>query len=241
MHVFLINLDSATARLASAQEQLSRCHLSFERVSAIRGADLSKKEKAVLYSETLNAKHYFQALSDGEIGCSASHLAVWRKAQKEQLDYCLVLEDDFSISDSITATLLSIEQLPTGWDIIRLNSRAQETPLTSRLLHDQTKLIRFSRVPSRTTAYVISRQGIDKLLKRLPPFYRPIDIDFRFFWEFDLNMFGVQPAPVTESALSLNSSIERKQQRGLKRRLKKLSNQVKYSFFNSRNQRTDLL
>jgi glycosyl transferase, family 25 len=241
MEVFLINLDSATGRLASAQEQLGRCQIAFERISAIRGADLSASEKTALYSEALNKKHFYQPLSDGEIGCSASHLAVWKIAKQRQLDYCLVLEDDFSISESINTTLLSIEQLPNSWDIIRLNSRAQEIPLASKVLHDQTQLIRFSRVPSRTTAYVISKRGIDKLLNQLPPFFRPIDIDFRFFWEFDLNMFGIQPSPVTESALSLNSSIERKQQHGLLRRMKKLSNQVQYSFFNSRNKRTDLL
>jgi glycosyl transferase, family 25 len=237
MRTFLINLDSATARLSAAQIQLTLLSLPFERISAVRGSNLTGSQKTELYSQPLNTKYYFQPMSDGEIGCYASHLHVWKLAQDRQLPYCLVLEDDLTVSNQLPAALHAIEQLPIGWDVIRLNTRAKESALATRPLIEGIDLIRFNRVPSRTTAYVISSQGINKLLKKLPPIYRPIDIDMRYFWEFNLDMMGVSPALVTESALSLQSTIDRpanhaKQLRGAKHRWGKLIEQARYTVAN---------
>ncbi len=237
MQIFLINLDSATERLNAAKSQLEKISMSFERISAIRGSTLTDGQKSALYSQALNAKHYFQPMSDGEIGCYASHLHVWKIAQDRKLPYCLVLEDDLTVSDRLPAALHAIERLPTSWDVIRLNTRAKESALPTRPFIEGTDLIRFHRVPSRTTAYVISERGINKLLRKLPPIYRPIDIDMRYFWEFDLDMMGVSPALVSESALSLQSTIDRpaksaKQLRNAKHRWAKLIEQARYSIAN---------
>jgi glycosyl transferase, family 25 len=239
MHAFLINLDSATARLEAATLSLKKVNCSFERVSAIRGAALTALEKNSLYSSQLNKQRYFQPMSDGEIGCYASHIHVWKLAHSKGLPYCLVLEDDLSVSDQLPAALGAIEQLPVGWDIIRLNTRANEAADARTPLLPGVDLIRFKRVPSRTTGYVISAAAIKKLLSLNSPFYRPIDIDMRYFWEFKLDMLGVSPALVTESELSLQSTIDRpaKKSGALKTigyRWAKLIEQAKYTVANQR-------
>jgi glycosyl transferase, family 25 len=239
MKTFLINLDSATERLSAAQLQLSRIGLSFERVSAIRGANLSKVERTELYSSVENARCYFQPMSDGEIGCYASHLKIWKIAQASRLSCSLILEDDLTVSDQLVVALQAIEKLPIGWDVIRLNTRKNESALASQSLTKDVDLIRFKRVPSRTTAYVISAQGVSKLLQRLPPVYRPIDIDMRYFWEFNLEMLGVHPALVSESELSLQSSIDRPEKKSqgnspARRRWAKLTEQLRYTLANHR-------
>jgi glycosyl transferase, family 25 len=231
MQIFLINLDSATSRLSAAKRQLDLLGLPFERVTAMRGSALSPSERASLYSQELNAQRYFQPLSDGEIGCYASHISVWQAMKRRRLPYCLILEDDLGIDARLPGALQAIEQLPIGWDVIRLNSRVQEKIIASYPLVDDTKLIRFARVPSRTTAYVISATGVDKLLGQVPPVYRPIDIDMRYFWQFNLDMLGISPAVVTESSLSLQSSIDRPARKsfGMKRRVLKVVAQFKYT------------
>jgi glycosyl transferase, family 25 len=239
MHAFLINLDSATQRLEAATEALNKIGYPFERISAIRGSLLSSAEKDSLYNKALNKQKYFQPLSDGEIGCYASHIRVWQLAQSRCLPYCMVLEDDLSVSAKLPSALSSIEKLQTGWDIIRLNTRANETAFASKQLLPGIKLIRFNRVPSRTTGYVISAQGINKLLSAVPSFYRPIDIDMRYYWEFKLDMLGVSPALVTESELSLQSTIERPAKNAssignARYRWAKLLEQAKYSIANQR-------
>ncbi len=237
MKTFLINLDSATERLHFAQLQFDKIGLAFERISAIRGANLSVNEKANLYSAQRNKNEYFHALSDGEIGCYASHIAAWRRASDLGLDRCLVLEDDLEIDERILQVLEAIENLPPKWDIVRLNSRADEIPLSSQPLTKTVQLIRFRRVPSRTTGYVISRSGIQKMLSRSIPFFRPIDIDFRYFWQYQLDTFGVKPAIIRESALSLQSTIvrpEKSKSPKWQMRLRKISAQLKYSLGNLR-------
>ncbi len=49
MKVFLVNLDCDTARLMSADEQLKRLDIQYERVSAVYGKNLPAEERRVAF------------------------------------------------------------------------------------------------------------------------------------------------------------------------------------------------
>jgi glycosyl transferase family 25 len=71
-----------------------------------------------------------------------------------------------------------------------------------------TALVDYSRVPSMTAGYVVSRAGAAKLLAHRQPFGRPIDVDLRFWWECDqLRILGVSPSAIALDDTSEVSSI----------------------------------
>jgi glycosyl transferase family 25 len=63
-------------------------------------------------------------------------------------------------------------------------------------LNDCQQLVSYERIPVCTTGYILTAKGAQKLLKNVPPFGRPVDLDICNWWEFDLNVVGLKPYPI---------------------------------------------
>ena len=87
---FVITLDPDSARFAAFRSANSR--LRFHALKGIRGADLSRDMRianGLVTQQALDAG----AVSDGEVGCAASHLVLWRECVRRDCPF-LILEDD---------------------------------------------------------------------------------------------------------------------------------------------------
>ena len=94
------------------------------------------------------------------------------------------------------------------FDMVKLLGRDREKVRSERPLVPGTALVDYSRVPSMTAGYVVSRAGAAKLLAHRQPFGRPIDVDLRFWWECDqLRILGVSPSAIALDDTSEVSSI----------------------------------
>jgi len=109
MKVFLVNMDSATDRLAFMKEQLERNGVAFERVSAVVGKELSDEEVKRVASPFLQWCANGRPLNRGEIGCSLSHMVIWKKIVDMKLDCACILEDDVTVLDNIKSRLNELE------------------------------------------------------------------------------------------------------------------------------------
>jgi len=85
-----ITLDQQSERFR--QFARHNAHLDYTVFAAIRGADISHAERIAtgLVTEECLAKH---KVTDGSIGCAASHRDVWKMAAETDTGY-VVLEDD---------------------------------------------------------------------------------------------------------------------------------------------------
>lgn len=93
MKFFVINLKQDKNKLDNIIKQFSKYNISnFEIVNAIDGNKLTE-EQVRLYSNNKISKKLCNALSLSEIGCSLSHLEVYKKILQEN-KRCLILEDD---------------------------------------------------------------------------------------------------------------------------------------------------
>jgi len=90
---YLINLDRDTERLSFMHEQLTRLGIAYERISALRGTDTEALEAYDAGSAITSG----YALSDGEIGCAASHRRAYELMLKHDAKYALILEDDVEL------------------------------------------------------------------------------------------------------------------------------------------------
>ena len=140
----LINLDRSPERLAFMQEQAERLGISMQRISGIDGRS---------------------KMSSGEVGCYASHLIVMRQIVEDGHAAAIILEDDVSLDPRfMTVAAAAISAAPRGWDIIHLCTHFKKAawyPIADLGGHT---LVRYSRLPVNTVAYVISRRGCGKFL-----------------------------------------------------------------------------
>ncbi len=229
--VYLINLPRDHERGEQMRQQISALGLETRRVDAVYGKDLQPHERDALYSPALNLARFHKPMSPGEIGCYASHLRVWETMRDDAAPMALVLEDDVALGPELPALLAAVAQLPPQWDMIKLVGRDRERVWRSWPLLERWRVVRYRRAPSLTGAYLLSREGAAKLAAARKPFYRPVDVDLRFWWETDLRLYGMLPYPIQLAEASFVSSIgQREQVGGFMYRWRKFRSQVMYSW-----------
>jgi glycosyl transferase family 25 len=233
MQIAVINLAAQADRWQQVRQRFHAVGLAPVRHEAVAGAALPAAQHAVLYDAALNRRQYHRVLRAGEIGCYASHLALWRQLVGSGAPHLAVFEDDVEPSAALPEVLNAIARLPPAWDMIKLVGRRREKVRAHRPLLPRHELIDYRRVPSFTSAYVVARRGAEKLLARRPPVGRPVDVDLRYWWECDLEILGVQPYPAQAADTSRHTTIHGRESRpDLAARLRKLRLQLQYTALN---------
>ena len=216
------------------ENEFHRLNISAKRLDATWWKTVPTDEANALYSIDLNKEQYYKPLSNGEKGCYTSHIRAWKILLESDAEKIVVLEDDISLNDEFIKILDAIDKSDQEWDMIKLIGRERNEKIKSseNLLGTQ-KLIRYNKIPSCTTGYVLSRSGAKKLISSRIPFGRPIDIDLRFFWENDLKILGVHPAAISLADSSTQSSIwTTREKNSFRERMKKFKMKTKILFLN---------
>jgi glycosyl transferase, family 25 len=181
------------------QGEFARIGLSFERFPAVNGTALPDAVRPYFCDA---AGRVVSPLKPGEIGCYASHLALWQRiaAGVHGDGPVLVCEDDLVLPDDLAPLLDEIlARAPAGWDVIRLSSETRRRLVPVDNLQGRRMLVRFTRSPINSGAYLIARSGARKLsrpgLRRLP-----IDRDLSNPWAFGINELGLHP-PIRQNVM----------------------------------------
>jgi glycosyl transferase, family 25 len=197
-NIVVINLDCDADRMAHMRAQLAARGLEYERFAALQGDRLP--------SDLARYFPFGTPLSPGEIGCYASHLAVMQTVARGDMPApALVLEDDVGLPDDLSSVLGSLESaLPSQWDIVRLSYHTKSVSRPVAHIGEHRSLVRYTRVPTTTGAYLINASGARKFLAHRPR-HRPIDHDLRRVWEWSLDTYGVEPPLVRHDVLEASS------------------------------------
>ena len=115
--IYVINLDRSKDRLKNITKEMNDAHLSFIRWNAFDGSKLDFNK--LIQQNVLNEKNKMMV---GAIGCSMSHISLWKEAMKHKKNI-LVFEDDIKIPKDFSKRLtLYLDQLPPKWDILYLGA-----------------------------------------------------------------------------------------------------------------------
>lgn len=238
--VLFINLDHDTERRQRLEAELARLQVLGKRFPAVLWSALPSAEQDRLYSATLNRQQFHKPLVNGEKGCYASHLAVWRWLLDSTHDCVVVLEDDVRLRDDFGDVCEAIAALPAErWDMVKLIGRAglgrREKLVRLEPLCQGHELQHYRRLPSLTAGYVLNRRGAAKLLASRIPFGRPIDVDLRHWWESqNLQVLGIDPAVLELDDTSLESSIGPKaKEADWRTRWRKFRHKLRYTLRNT--------
>jgi glycosyl transferase family 25 len=190
--IFLINLDRSPERLALMRAQANELGLAFERVAAIDG---TRQLPGWMVAQFLDERGRVRGgLSEGEVGCYASHLLVFSKIVERRLEAAIVLEDDAILDQDFERMAhAAVRAAPAGWDCIHLSTDFKKPAFPVAELGPGRSLVRYRRLPVNSLGYVVSLAGASKLLAARPR-VRPFDLEFRLAWLSGLEIFGTYPA-----------------------------------------------
>ncbi|NVK36710.1 MAG: glycosyltransferase family 25 protein [Gammaproteobacteria bacterium] len=191
--IFVINLDERPDKFKNAEDQILAQGLSCERISAVRGSNLSEEEITKNYDAKANKKHYMKTMSVGEIGCYMSHRAAWQKIIDDNLDYAIILEDDCKLEADFHLLPSLLTHLK-DWDYIKLTGpRGRKKIQDTACITDKFSIAHYNKVPISTPGQVVSLKGAKALLENSQPFFRPVDVDLQQYWEKNIDIIGIEP------------------------------------------------
>jgi len=191
--IYLINLDRSPERLEHMRTQLARFGLPYERLAAVDG---SRADAEVLRHARATAG--CRPLRPGEIGCFASHYAIWRGMVEQGTPRVLVLEDDIVIDDSFAAAVEAVAS--TDLDFVRLSKLRPATgPALCRLgAFEVIEDFSFPKL-SGTGAYVIGLEGARRLLAHAEVWNLPVDDYMDLAWLHGVRTLELSPLPVAHT------------------------------------------
>ena len=209
--VFVISL-AGSSRRAECQRLLNGLGLDFSFIDAVDGRRLNATQRARVYDIGRNRSHFKRALSEPEIGCYLSHLAVWERIAVGTPQAAVVLEDDCSADSDFPAFLHGI----AAFDLADVMIKLDGPPGWRRRLHktvaarvDTTEVREFEVVTPYTMGYILGRLAAERLVAARSRFFRPVDNDLKFTWEHGVRVLATEPILVHGNAdLARVSSID---------------------------------
>lgn len=200
-NIYVINLDRDIERYDKIKKQSKMFKLN--RISAVDGKkinidDLKKDGTIKMNNESfIFSKDGDRDVLNGSIGCSLSHINLWKKMKKSRDNEIIIFEDDSIITNNthneIDRCLENIKQIDKDWDIIFLGG--------SRIYGERMgNFIKAKYVGSWMNcglfAYIINKKSIDKLLKTVLPINTYIDMQMNRYYGNGINAYYTNPSAV---------------------------------------------
>lgn len=136
-------------------------------------------------------------MTDGEVGCYASHMVAARMIVDQKMGWAVILEDDAVLGPGFADVVKSAVAAARGFDVIHLTTKYKRAALSVADLGGDFHLVRHSRLPTFSACYVMSAAGAKKWLAPQPRL-APNDMSFRYAWKHDFDFYGVFPAPASQ-------------------------------------------
>lgn len=196
IHIFVINLKKDTAKKAQISRLLTKLNLDFEIFPAIEGKKLTSAEIDSVYF--WDKSLFNRQLTNGEIGCAMSHLAIYKKMLSENIEMALIFEDDAIFDEKLIESLKIINHLPKDYELFLLgyselpNTGKEACTINIPIKNNPTKFLVNKPIELTfcTHAYIVNKRGATKLLQQIK-ISLPIDW---YTGDFNImNLYVIQP------------------------------------------------
>lgn len=174
MKVFVINLEQSHDRRVFMEKQLAALNLDAEFFPAVDGRLLPEDEIARVSDRRWFSRYVGREMTRSDMGCSLSHIYLYRKMVDENIPCALILEDDVWMTPSLVPLLRELErdidQLPC--DVVLLSECITSTKNVWRRGYYFMSPVVYALF---THAYVVSLRGARRLMNNLYPVALPAD------------------------------------------------------------------
>ncbi len=206
--IYIVSLRDAAQRRTQCARTMARLGLRFEFFDAVEGAKLPHEEIAQVYDADANARLYKHPLSPPEIGCYLSHFALWQRIASGAQGGAFLLEDDFQAQPGLADVLVAISRANLENCMVKLYARRPPRGAEIDKLPGGHKLVMPRHVPGMTLGYAVDKVAAARLAARTLPIARPIDMEIKHWWQFDVPVLVVAPSPLRADLGETGSTIE---------------------------------
>lgn len=200
--IFVLSLPDAADRRRAFARRAEGAPFGWRFFDALRAPaeGLSIDERAIL-------KNKGRPLTPGEIGCYASHFAIWRLMIAHDIPQAIVLEDDVIVDWAYLSALAKADLAAIGIRYLRLYAKR---PCHQRLVHSDflqhaRSIVELIGHPYGTQGYALTLAGARAFAAHCAIIRRPIDDEMDRSWAHGVRNLALFPPPIIEE--SVPSSI----------------------------------
>lgn len=141
-----------------------------------------------------------RALRKGELGCYASHYAVWQEFLATDAQQLLVFEDDVLVDWDAVQRLAAQDFASLGIHVLKLFATfpIKSQTVQHKFYSDHSHLVRVQGYCYGTQAYLLTRTAAQTLLHACAVVDMPIDWAMSRYWSYGHTNYAVVPYPVIE-------------------------------------------
>ena len=203
--IYIVNLARSSERWLRIHNHLDLLQLDHERVDAVDAQDFVSIPTDYLVDN--NKQSFFSPLKNSEIACYMSHIAALKQFLSNQdIAYAVILEDDVEFTEQPNAVIESVINLMDSNGIVKLYNKRDELCFAREQLIGEYSRVTPVRVPLGFQAQLWSRVAAHEFLDKCKKFYRPIDVDMQYKWQFNFSLTLVQPNLVRELSAEVGGS-----------------------------------
>jgi GR25 family glycosyltransferase involved in LPS biosynthesis len=214
---YVINMDSATDRLAKMDAQMRRQGIPYTRFPAIDGRAMSAAQKQAVTDPGVGIIQPTPSM----IGCGASHRAVWHDMLAKGHGLALVLEDDAVLcSNFMHRVKEALAAVPHAFDVLVLGSfllsdANRDYPWALDIAgaflatRDDTwtstvgsTTVFVPELFAGTHCYIVSAAGAAKLLRIIPKVKTHVDMEMN---HPDIHVYAASPDLALQGDMSTSS------------------------------------
>lgn len=204
MKIVVINLATSPERREASRIEMEKHGLEFEFVEGWTG-QRAVEEGLVKVNHDRYAVRTGAKITDGKIGCLASHLVVWKMAIEIQ-EPILILEDDFVLTDQFHEALSNADRWITRYGMIRFYSSGHKGTLIDS--KGSIELRRFTKAPYTGLGYAVSPEAAAKLVNNFGEFIEPHDFYIKRYWLHKQPDYQIYPDVMHHNAHADTTTIE---------------------------------
>jgi glycosyl transferase family 25 len=208
MKIYVINLPKSEDRRSYMQQQMEAAGVEFEFFAALNG------EQAVTdWFDGYNEREFListgRRSSEGEKGCYASHLALWKRCV-ELGEPVMIMEDDVKLAPNFSAAVEATASLIGEHGSIRLQDAPRRAETKVKDVGDFT-LYRYRRMPHGTMCYALTPAVAKALISHSAVINEPVDVLTKKFWQHKQVMYALLPYTVGISDIGDDSTVQERQ------------------------------
>lgn len=193
---YVINMDSATERMAHMDAELKRVAIPYIRQPGVVGMELPYPNEN--FSDWSYKYLHGRRWAPRELGCYLSHIQCLRNFLQTDAPYALILEDDVKLDDNIKGILERAIEHGSDWNMLRLSSVNHGKWWSVRKLGSHSLAVCLTREKG-AGGYLVDRKAAACMVKKLLPMRFAWDIAFDLEWFLGFKTLGVYPFPVEQN------------------------------------------
>ena len=193
---YVINMESATDRMAHIDAGLARAQISYIRQPGVMGMKLPYSSEN--FSDRSYKYWHGRCWAPRELGCYLSHIQCLCNFLETDAPYALILEDDVKLTDNIRDILKNAIEHASDWNMLRLSTVNNGKWWPVRKLGLQSLAICLTREEG-SGGYLVDRKAAACMVEKLLPMRLEWGISFDLERLLGFKTLAVYPLPIRQS------------------------------------------